>query len=74
MTQYNIFNLKPNLQLNKLKSRIKNGTEVTLNLSSNLIKIIILIIIDKTLFPHNLLLTNKQVSRLHKAFAYGSIV
>ena len=31
-------------------------------------------IIDKTLFPHNLLLTNKQGSRLHKAFANGSIV
>ena len=57
----------PNSQLNKLKCGIKNGTEVTLNLSSNLIIILILMIIDKTNFPHNLLLTYKQVSRLHKA-------
>ena len=38
MTQYNTLNLKlSNSQLNKLKYVIKNGTEVTLNLSSNLI-------------------------------------
>ena len=36
MTQYNIFNVKlSNSQLNRLKSRIKNGTKVTLKLSSN---------------------------------------
>ena len=36
MTQYNTFNAKLfNLQLNKLKSGIKNGTEVTLKLSSH---------------------------------------
>ena len=36
MTQYNTLNVKlSNSQLNKLKSGIKNGTEVTLNLSSN---------------------------------------
>ena len=35
MTQYNILNVKfSNSQLNKLKPGIKNGTEVTLNLSS----------------------------------------
>ena len=34
MTKYNISNLKlSNLQLNKLKSRLKDDTEVTLNLS-----------------------------------------
>ena len=34
MTQYNALNVKLfNLQLNKLKSEVKNGTEVTLNLS-----------------------------------------
>ena len=39
MTQYNTLNVKlSNSQLNKLKSGIKNGTEVTLNLSSNLIR------------------------------------
>ena len=38
MTQYNTFNLKlSNSQLNKLKSGIKNGTKITLNLSSNVI-------------------------------------
>ena len=38
MTQYNTLNVKlSNSPLNKLKSAIKNGTEVTLNLSSNLI-------------------------------------
>ena len=34
MSQYNTLNVKLfNLQLNKLKSGIKNGTEVTLKLS-----------------------------------------
>ena len=38
MTQYNRLNVKLfNPQLNKLKSVIKNGIEITLNLSSNLI-------------------------------------
>ena len=38
MIHYNTLNVKlSNSQLNKLKSKIKNGTEVTLNLSSNLI-------------------------------------
>ena len=38
MTQYNTLKVKlSNLQLNKLKSGIRNGTEVTLNLSSNLV-------------------------------------
>ena len=36
MTQYNVLNVKlPNCQTNKLKSGIKNWTEVTLNISSN---------------------------------------
>ena len=38
MTQCNTINVKlSNSQLDKLKSGIKNGTEITLNLSSNLI-------------------------------------
>ena len=38
MTQYNTLNVKlSNSQLNKLKSGIKTGTKVTLNLSSNVI-------------------------------------
>ena len=54
-----------NLQITKLKSRIKNGTKVTLNLLSNVIG-------DSnndTNFPHKLLLTDTQVSRLGKGFA-----
>ena len=38
MTQYNTLNVKlSDSQLNKLKSGIKNGTQVTLNLSLNII-------------------------------------
>ena len=40
----------PNLQLNKLKSAIKNESEVVLRLSSNMIGD------DETNFPHKLLL------------------
>ena len=59
MTQYNTVNWKlSNSQLNKLKSGIKNGTEVTLNLSSNVIGNSN----AETNFSHKLLLTNVQVS------------
>ena len=55
MTQYNTLNINlSNSQLNKLKLTIKNGTEVTLNLSSNLIGSSN----DQTNFPHKLLLTS----------------
>ena len=38
MTQYNTLNVKlSNSQLNKLKSGIKNGVELTLNLWSNVV-------------------------------------
>ena len=38
MTQYNSLNVKlSNSELNKLNSAIKNGTEVVLRLSSNMI-------------------------------------
>ena len=57
-----------NSQLNKLKSAIKNGTEVTLNLSSNFIANSN----DETNFLHKLLLTDTQVSKICKAFANGS--
>ena len=56
-----------NSQLNKLKSAIKNGTEVTLNLSSNFT----VIFNDETNFPHKLLLTDTQVSKIRKAFENG---
>ena len=69
MTQYNILNVKLSYsQLNKLKSGIKNGTEVTLNLSWNLM----VDSNDETNFLHKSLLTDRQVSRLHKAFRNNS--
>ena len=69
MTQYNALNLKlSNSQLNTLKSGIKNNTEVTLKISSNFVGDSN----DEYNFPHKLLLTNTQVSKLHKAFASGS--
>ena len=55
-------------QLNKLKSGIKNGTEVTLNLSSNVVGNTT----NETDFPHKLLLTNTQISRLCKGIADDS--
>ena len=49
MTQYNSLNLKlSNSQLNKLKSAIKNETEVVLRLSSNMVENSD----DDTNFPH----------------------
>ena len=69
MTQYNTLNVKlSNSQLNKLKSAIKNRTEVTLNLSSNLIGISN----GETNFPHKSLLTDRQVLKIRKAFENGS--
>ena len=59
-----------NSQLNKLNSLIKNGTEVTLKLSSNVVDDSN----DAKHFPHKLLLNNTQVSRLRKAFANNSFV
>ena len=64
MTQNNSLNVKlSNLQLNKLMSAIKNETEVVLRLSSNIIGD------NETNFPRKLLLTNRQVANLRKAFA-----
>ena len=66
MTQYNSLNVKlSNSQLNKLKSAIKNETDVVLRISSNMIGKSG----DNTNFPHELLLTNRQVANLRKAFA-----
>ena len=56
MTIYNSLNVKlSNSKLNKLKSAIKNETEVVLRLSSNAIGD------NESNFPHKLLLTNRQV-------------
>ena len=68
MTQYKTLNVKlSNSQLNKLKSRIKNNTEVTLKISSNAVGDSN----DDNNFRFKLLLTNTQVSKLCKAFANG---
>ena len=66
MTQQNSLSVKlSHSQLNKLKSEIRNEAEVVLRLSSNMVGNSN----DETDFPHKLLLTNRQVANLHKAFA-----
>ena len=66
MTQHSSLNVKlSNSQLNKLKSAIKNGTDVILRLSSNMIGNSD----DEANFPHKSLLTNRQVANICKAFA-----
>ena len=60
MTQYNSLNVKlSNSQLSKLKSTIKNESDVVLRLSSNMIGNS-----NDTNFPHELLSTNRQVANL----------
>ena len=69
MTQYNALNTKSsNSQLHKLKSAIKNETEVALRLFPNMIGDSN----DKTNFLHELLQTDRQVSSIRKAFANNS--
>ena len=69
MTQYNRLNTKlANSQLNKLKSAIKNENDVVIRLSPNMIGDSN----DKTSFPHELLLTGRQVSSTRQAFANNS--
>ena len=66
MTQYNSLNVKlSNSQLNKLQSSIKNENNVVLGISSNMVSNSN----DNTNFPHELLLTNRQVANIRKAFA-----
>ena len=68
MTQYNTLNLKlSNLQLNKLKSEIKNGTEVTLKISSNVAGGSN----EENNISQKLLSTNTVVPKLRKVFANG---
>ena len=65
MTQYNTLNVKlSNSELNKLKSGIKNGTDITLKITPNVVGDSN----DENNFSHKLLLTNTQVSKLRKAF------
>ena len=69
MTQYNRVNVKlSNSQLNKLKSVIKNENDVVIRASPNMIGDSN----DKTNFAHELLLTNRQVSSIRKAFVNNS--
>ena len=56
-----------NSQINKLKPGIKNGTEVTLKLSSNVVSDSN----DENNFPHKLLI-NTQVSKFREAFVNSS--
>ena len=66
MTQYNGLNVKlSNSQLNKLKSSIKNETDVVLRISSNMVSNSN----NNINFPDELLLTNRQVANIRKAFA-----
>ena len=69
MTHYNNLNVElSNLQLNKLNSGIRKGTEVTLKISSNVISNFN----DESTIPDKFLLTNAQVLKLCKAFANSS--
>ena len=71
MMQYNRVNVKLSTsQLNKLKSAIKIENDVVIRLSLNMIGDSN----DKGNFPHELLLTNRQVSSIRKAFAKNSSV
>ena len=71
MTQYNSSNVKlSNSQLNKLKSSIKNETNVVLRILSNMVSNSN----DNTSFPHELLLTKRQVANIRKAFANHSSI
>ena len=71
MTQYNSLHVKlSNSQLNKLKSSIKNETDVVLRISSNIVSNSN----DNTNFPHELLLTNRQVANIRKAFAKNTSI
>ena len=71
MTQYNTLNIKlSNSELNKFKSGINNGTELTLKISLNFVGDSN----DKNDFPHKLLSSNTQFSKLGKSFANGSSI
>ena len=66
MTQYNSLNVKlSNSQLNKLKSAIKNESDVVLRISSSMVGTSN----DNPNFPYKLLLTDRQVANISKAFS-----
>ena len=67
MNQFNSLNVKlSNSQLSKLKSSIKNETDVVLRISSNMVSNSN---DNNANFLHELLLTNRQVASIRKAFA-----
>ena len=69
MTQYSSLNVRlSNSQLIKLKSAIKNETDVVLRISSNMVGNSN----DNINFPYELLLTNRQIANIRKAFANNS--
>ena len=69
MKQYNSLNVNlSNSQPNKLKSAIKNETEVLLRLSSNTIGD------NETNFPHKLLLTLFSMGRIKVGISPQNIV
>ena len=71
MTQYNRLHVKlSNSQLNKIKSAIKNETEVVLRLSPSMIGDSN----DEANSPHELLLTDRQISSICNAFSNNSSV
>ena len=66
MTQYSSLNVKlSNSQLNKIKSSIKNEADVVLRIPSNMVGNSN----NNINFPHKLLLTNREVANIRKAFA-----
>ena len=66
MTQYNSLNVRvSDSQLNKLKSAIKNETDIVLRISSGMVGNSN----DNANFPHTLLLTDRQVANIRKAFS-----
>ena len=71
MTQYNRLNVKlSDSQPSKLKSAIKNETDVVIRLSPKMIGDSD----DETNFPHEVLLTDRQVSSICKAFSNNSSI
>ena len=71
MTQYNRVNIKLSISLfNKLKSAIKSENDVVIRLSPNMIGDSN----DQTNFPHELLLTDRQISTIRNAFPNNSSV
>ena len=73
MTQYNSVSVKlSDSSLNKLKSATKNETGVTLRLTSNRMGYSndeTSTRAERTNFPHELLLTNREIANLREAFA-----